>query len=207
MGSTSAFALTKSNQKVSVRNMRTRIRKMRVTSLEGISFSSDCEVKSGTTNDGGTVEVCLVYTLVGSSCLEGNVSRSIMSNNMVLSGECSWTNKMHKSSSDSEEWDSIEVWLKLKEIDNSSEQYQLYIDQYKYRSVLNNNNYILYAFWALEYPKTLLRAQECNLARGSLVCSKYTGPNTLGVKGNKSLCGYSVEYEIWLSRIDEGVCY
>ena len=42
---TSAFSLSKSNQKVNIRNIRTRIRKNRSNIAEGRAFSPDCEVK------------------------------------------------------------------------------------------------------------------------------------------------------------------
>ena len=78
MRSTSVFTFLKSNQKVSIRNIKTRIRRtgMRITSSEGKVFSPNCEVETRREDDGGTVKVRFAYTLVGFSCLEGNVSWS-----------------------------------------------------------------------------------------------------------------------------------
>ena len=37
--------------------------RMRVTSLEGTTFSPDCEVETETIDGSGTLELCLIYRL------------------------------------------------------------------------------------------------------------------------------------------------
>ena len=70
MRSTSIFTLLKTNLKVNIKNIKTKIRKNRNNSPGGKVFSVDYEVETGTTNDEGIMEVCVVWTLVYSSSIK-----------------------------------------------------------------------------------------------------------------------------------------